>query len=149
MDKLYIIHLRNKIRKDGSFDHISELIPVNRISSEICQDLLDCDLRGEKWQNPLCDVPEYVSTHEAEIRELIQTKTAAEERLTEIKAQVLSIMEAQDIKSLTTDTGLKLTRKLPTQRSSFDFNAFKADHPDDYSPYMKVSEIAGSLSIAI
>lgn len=150
VDNLFIIHLRNKAKKDGTFDHISELVPINRIPSEICQDLLDTDLRGEKWHNPLCDVPEYVSTHEAEIRELIQTKNAAEERLAEIKAQVLSIMEAQDIRNLTTDMGMKLTRKLPSQRSSFDFKAFKADNPDaDYSPYMKVSEIAGSLSIAV
>lgn len=150
VDNLYIIHLRNKPRKDGTFDHISELIPISRISPEICQDLLDTDLRGEKWHNPLCDVPEYVSTHEAEIRELIQTKTAAEERLAEIKAQVLSIMEAQDTRNLTTNKGMKLTRKLPSQRSSFDFKTFKADNPDtDYSPYMKVSEVAGSLAIAV
>ena len=120
------------------------------VNGEICQDLLDTDLRGEKWHNPLSNIPEYVSTHEAEIRELLQTKATTEERLAEIKAQVLSLMEAQDIRNLTTDMGMKLTRKLPSQRSSFDFKAFKADNPDaDYSPYMKVSEIAGSLSIAV
>ncbi len=150
VENLYLIRLRNKMKKDGTFDHVSELIPVSRIPSEICQDLLDTDLRGEKWHNPLSNIPEYVSTHEAEIRELLQTKATTEERLAEIKAQVLSLMEAQDIRNLTTDMGMKLTRKLPSQRSSFDFKAFKADNPDaDYSPYMKVSEIAGSLSIAV
>ena len=42
--RLFIIHLRNKQKKDGTFDHISEIIFVNRIPSEICEDLLATDL---------------------------------------------------------------------------------------------------------
>ena len=44
--RLFIIHLRNKQKKDGTFDHISEIIFVNRIPSEICEDMLATDLRG-------------------------------------------------------------------------------------------------------
>ena len=40
IDKLFIIHLRNKIKKDGTVDHINEVIFVNRIPSEICKELL-------------------------------------------------------------------------------------------------------------
>lgn len=149
VDKLYIIRLRNKPKKDGRFDHISELIPVTRIPSEICKELLDCDLIGEKFRNPY-SIPEYISAQEEEIRELIETKNAAEARLAEIKMYILSVMEAQDIKAWATDTGMKLTRKLPVQRSSFDFKTFKADHPEhDYSSYMRLSNVAGSLSITI
>ena len=149
VDKLYILRLRNKPKKDGTFDHISELIPVTRIPSEICKELLDCDLRGEQFKNPYA-IPEDISAQEDEIRELIETKNAAEARLAEIKVSILSVMEAQDIKTWATDTGMKLTRKLPSQRSSFDFKTFKADHPEhDYSSYMRLSNVAGSLSITI
>lgn len=49
IDKLFVIHLRNKQKKDGSFDHISELIFVDRIPKEFCKDLLDCEVRGEQY----------------------------------------------------------------------------------------------------
>ena len=149
VDKLYIIRLRNKPKKDGTYDHISELIPVTRIPSEICKELLDCDLRGEQFKNPYA-IPDDISAQEDEIRELIETKNAAEARLAEIKMYILSVMETKDIKAWATDTGMKLTRKLPAQRSSFDFKTFMADHPEhDYSRYMRLSNVAGSLSITI
>ena len=44
VDRLFIIHLRNKPKKDGTFDHINDIIFVDRIPSEICKDLLDTDL---------------------------------------------------------------------------------------------------------
>ena len=50
--RLFIIHLRNKQKKSGEFDHIAEIIFVNRIPSEICEDLLATDLRGEQFINP-------------------------------------------------------------------------------------------------
>ena len=66
--KLFIMHLRNKPKKDGTFDHISNLIPISRIPSEICKELLDCDLRGEQFENPY-NIPEEIRNHESEIRE--------------------------------------------------------------------------------
>ena len=45
---------------------------------------------------------------------------------------------------------MRLTRKLPTIRSTFNLDLFKQDYPDlDYSKYMKQSNVAGSLTIAI
>ena len=41
--QLFVIRLRNKMKKDGSFDHIKEIVFVNRIPSEVCKELLDCD----------------------------------------------------------------------------------------------------------
>ena len=148
INRLFIIHLRNRQKKDGTFDHISEIIFINRIPSEICKDLLDTDLRGEQFANPY-DIPEDISSQEAEIRELMETKSAAEERLAEIKAKILSRMESLDVRSWVTDT-MRLTRKLPSTRASFNAALFKAEHPDlDYTPYERVSQVAGSLMITI
>ena len=148
VNRLFIIHLRNKQKKDGTFDHISEIIFINRIPSEICKDLLDTDLRGEQFANPY-DIPEDISSQEAEIRELMETKSAVEEKLAEIKANILSRMESLDVRSWVTDT-MRLTRKLPSTRASFNTALFKAEHPDlDYTPYERVSQVAGSLMITI
>lgn len=146
--RLFIIHLRNKQKKDGTFDHISEIIFVNRIPSEICEDLLATDLRGEQFINPY-GIPEEYRSQENIIRELIQTKAAIEEKLNGIKAKILKDMELKNVRTWATDT-MRLTRKLPTQRSSFNLALFKTDHPEyDYDQYMRVSEVAGSLSIAV
>jgi hypothetical protein len=45
---------------------------------------------------------------------------------------------------------MRITRKLPTQRESFDLGRYKADNPDlDLSDYMKVSNVSGSVLITI
>lgn len=148
VNRLFIIHLRNKQKKDGTFDHISEIIFINRIPSEICKDLLDTDLRGEQFADPY-DIPEEISSQETEIRKLMETKSAVEERLAEIKTDILSKMESLDVRTWATQT-MKITRKLPSTRASFNAALFKQEHPDlDYAPYERVSQVAGSLTITI
>ena len=146
--KLYIIHLRNKLKTDGTTDHIANLIEVERIPSEVCKELLDTDLAGEIFENPY-DIPPDIAEQEDEIRNLIQTKKEAEERLNELKANILSRMEAMKARTWSTEN-MKLTRKLPSTRSSFDLNRFKGDHPGlDYDAYMKTSTVGSSLLITI
>ena len=145
---LFIIHLRNKQKKDGSWDHIAEIIFVNRIPSEICEELLATDLRGEQFVNPF-GIPDEYKAQEAEIRELIQTKAEVEERLSQIKAKILEDMTAKDVKLWATDT-MRLTRKLPTTRTAFDLVRFKKDNPNlNYDDYLKESQVSGSLLIAV
>ena len=148
IDKLFIIRLRNRMKKDGIFDHIKEIIFVNRIPSEVCKNLLDCDLRGEQFINPY-DMPDEYKSQEQTIRELIQTKAEVEEQLGNIKAKILADMEKQGVKTWATET-MRLIRKSPTTRSSFNLPAFKSDHPElEYESYMKVSPVAGSLQIVV
>lgn len=146
--RIFILHIRNKAKKDGSFDHISDFIELKRIPSEIVKELLLADSKGEQFSNPYA-IPEDIRQQESVIRQLIQAKQDAETRLNSIKARILSLMEAQDIKSWCTET-MRITRKLPTTRSSFSLADFKEAHSDiDIEPYMKTSQVAGSLTIAI
>lgn len=148
VDQLFIIRLRNKMKKDGTFDHIKEIVFVNRIPSEVCKELLDCDLRGEQFSNPY-DIPEEYKSQEQTIRELIQSKTEVEEQLAKIKSKILADMEKQGVKTWTTET-MRLIRKLPTIRSSFNLSAFKSDHPElEYDSYMRISSVAESLQIVV
>lgn len=149
VDKLYIIHLRNKQRKNGTFDHVAELIPIERIPSDICNELLQADLEGRQFVNPYA-IPEDFNPKLIRIKELMEEKTKIEEELYSLKSDVMSSMEILNVTSWATDT-MMLTRKLPSTRSSFDFNSFKAAHTEinDYDKYMKTSNIAGSLMIKV
>ena len=145
---LFVIHLRNKPKKDGSFDHIADFILVNRIPADICKALLDADSKGEQFQNPY-SIPQEIIDHEEEIRNLILLKKDCEEKLNAFKTRILNAMESLDVRTWQTD-GMRITRKLPTTRSSFSVADFKRANPDvDLAPYMRLSTVAGSLSIAV
>lgn len=149
IDKLFIIHLRNKTTKSGAVEHISEIVYVDRVPSFVCEELLTAYLKGEKFENPYAVPAEFVS-QESRIRELLATKQAVEDELAAIKANILSSMERLDAKSWQTESGMKLTRVLPQVRSSFNLPLFKKDHPEfDYSAYMKQSTVGQSLKIAV
>ena len=146
--RIFILHIRNKAKKDGSFDHISDFIELKRIPSEIVKELLLADSIGEQFNNPY-EIPEDILQQEPLIRKLIQAKTDAETKLNSIKARILSLMESQDIKSWCTET-MRITRKLPTTRSSFSLADFKEAHAEiDIEPFMKTSAVAGSLTITL
>lgn len=149
VDSLFVIHLRNKQKKDGSFDHIKELVYVDPIPEDICLELLACDLRGEQFRNPFA-IPVEITAQLTRMKELILLKNQVEEELNALKANILSSMEFLDVKNWATND-VRLTRKLPSIRSSFDLKAFKVGHPEitDYDQYMKSSNIAGSLTVSV
>lgn len=148
IDKLFIIHLRNKRKKNGEIDHIAKIIFLDRIPSEICKELLDADLAGLQFVNPY-EIPKEFKKQEPVIRELLQTKAKIEEKLSSIKASILLEMESTGAQTWLTDT-MRISRKLPSTRTSFNLVAFKSDHPDlEYDAYMKTTQVGGSLQIAI
>lgn len=137
---LYIIHLRNKNSR------ICELIPVSRIPVDICAELLAADLNGEQFVNPYA-IPDEIKSQEEHIRNLILTKQAAEQELGDLKTRILSIMESQGVKAWQGDH-IRITRKLPSTRSSFSMAAFKEANPTlNLEPFMRTSNIAGSVMI--
>ena len=147
--RLAVIHLRNKQKKDNSFDHISEVIFVDRIPKDIVKELLEAEVEHRQYLNPY-DMPEEYKQKEARIRQLIEMKDNIEDELKGIKTDILGAMETLNVKSWCSVGGMRLTRKLPTTRSSFNLELFKKDYPDlDYSKYMKQSEVSGSLQIVI
>lgn len=145
---LYIIRLRCKQKADGSLDRVCELIPVRRIPSDICEELLAVDLAGGQFENPYA-IPDEIKSQEEHIRDLILTKQAAEQELAEVKSSILTLMEAQGVKSYQGDH-IRITRKLPSTRSSFSMAAFKEANPTiELEPYMRTSNVAGSVTITI
>ncbi len=147
INRLGVIHLRNKQRRDGSLDHIAEVIFVKRIPSDICKELLDCDLRGEQFINPYCMPLEY-SSQENRIRELLQQKASIEEQLTDLKERMKTDMIRQGVKSWRTES-MTITLKKESQRTTFNATQFKTDHPEfDYSGYDRTTTVAPSIVIS-
>ena len=52
IEKIFVLHIRNKPKKDGTFDHISELVYLDRIPAEVCRQLLEADRTGQPFVNP-------------------------------------------------------------------------------------------------
>lgn len=148
VNRLFIIHLRNKMKRSGNVDHIADLIEVKRIPSEICKELLDCDVAGNQFKNPYA-IPDKYRNLESRIAELIKQKNEAEQELSAIKSDILADMEEVEQKTWATDT-MRITRKLPSFRTSFDMKKLRADHPEiDFSEYESRSSVAGSITITI
>ena len=148
VDELFILHIRNKEKSDGAFDHISEILQVKRIPSDICKELLDADLQGKQFTSPY-SIPDKYKEQEEYIRKLIQTQNETEEELSRLKSEILQDMEAMGVRTWETGT-MRLTRKMPSVRISFNAAKFKEDHPNiDFTPYERTSNVSASLLIAV
>lgn len=148
VDKLLVLHIRNKQKRTGGFDHIANAFEVTRIPAEIVKDLLDTDAAGGQFKNPYA-IPDEVRDMEQRIRELTQQRDAADKELAEIKAKILADMVAKEQKTWATDT-MRITRKYESTRAAFDLKRFRVEHPDiDFTPYESVTRVAGSITITI
>ncbi len=150
IDKLMVIHLYHKQKKDGSWNHTKELIYVDPIPDQFVMELLAC--KGEGFKNPFA-IPQDLTPRISRLKELIKTMNAAKDEIDAIKADILSSMEFLDVKSWISEDDVRLTRKLPTTRSSFDLKTFKSYHSDipqeDYDKCYKTSQISGSLQVTV
>lgn len=148
VNRLFILHIRNKMKRSGKMDHTADMIEVKRIPAEICKDLLDSDVQGIQFKNPY-SIPDKYRDLESRIAELIKQKNDAEQELAAIKSDILADMESADQKKWATDT-MRITRKLPSFKTTFDMKKFRADHPEiDFTKYESRSSVAGSITITI
>ena len=146
---LFVLHIRYKERKNGTIDRIAKLIYVDPLHISTCKALLEAEVKGEQFVMPEAEPQKELAVDESLIRHLLQTKAEVEEQLSNIKARLLSDMEALGETTYITPTGIKIVRKLESIRRAFDMKAFIATNPDfDLTPYMKESRVASSLSIA-
>ena len=149
VNRLIVLHIRNKVKENGSIDHIKDFSLVDRIPSEIVKELLKAEIEGRQFLNPYAIPFEYAS-QEQRIRQLLLDKEAIELELSEIKADFMSTMERLDITTWRTESGMRITRKLPTTRTSFDLGSFRREHPGlNYNDHYKTTNVSGSVTIAV
>ncbi len=87
------------------------------------------------------DAVDTITTIENEIKKL-------KEMQDNYKEQLLKVMEENDILKIEIPE-LTITRKAPTTRETLDSKALKADMPEIYDEYVKISDVKGSITIKV
>lgn len=94
------------------------------------------------------DLPTVFAQVEDEVARLEEEAAQVKARQEELRKGLYQLMEANNVKKFT-GTRVALSRVLPTEATTFDSKAFKADHPDLYKQYCKKTTKAGSLRVTI
>ena len=128
----------------------SEYRELSPWADEVLDTLFAADAAGDTFDiaTTYGDLPAVFAKVEDEVARLEIAVKAAQERQKELKQGLYDLMEAHNVKSFT-GSRVRLTRVLPSETTSFDSKALKADHPDLYEKYVRKSKRAGSLKITI
>ena len=84
----------------------------------------------------------------ARIVSLETTLEVLKEKEAELKKAILEEMEAKKITKIDID-GLSVTYKASYDRESFDSKKFKADNPDLYDEYVKITQVSPSIILKV
>lgn len=127
---------------------------MERIPSEVIQDLLQAEVEGRQFVNPYAtpatatSLPDKYRQMEQSIIEIDrQARYWAEQK----KALMDGIMREMVLAGAYQWEGdsIKLTRKKDSIRKAFDAKKLAEDHPDIYAEYLKESPQAGSITLKI
>ena len=138
------------VRDDAKRGHLSGYYPITPWADEALDLLIDSDQRDLPFDiaQTYGDLPVKFAEVEAEVARLEIAVKAAQERQKELKQGLYDLMAEHDIKSWT-GSKVKLTRVLPTTKTTLDSKALKAEMPDVFKKYSKESTAAGSLRITL
>lgn len=103
---------------------MNELIKVKDGALDLAQDVIDNIIDIEKRAK--------------ELKELQES----------YKSKLLEIMENNDILKFETDE-ITITRKASTTRETLDSKLLRAELPDVYDAYVKISDVKGSVTIKV
>lgn len=87
------------------------------------------------------DAVDTIVTIENEIKKLKDMQDAYKERL-------LSVMEEKDIKEIDIPE-LKITRKFASTKETLDSKRLRAEQPDLYDEYVKITDVKGSILVKV
>ena len=141
VSKLYAIWLR---------DDKSEFVEVERINTEIVKELLQCEVDGRQFVNPLAKeeqkVPAEIKNAELAVYTLVTQIKELEAKKKELSKGLLKLMQDNDVKSYKGEH-ITLSRKAASTREDIDKTKLKKDFPEAYAACMKVTNISETLQI--
>lgn len=139
------------------------IAPLPRIPAEVCKYVIEVYVAGGDPLSALSVVSQYLPDVEMEhkrvkgeipdgvhviVDELMMVKQQLDE-LTErektLKKQLLEAMQGVGEDTWSNDL-IQITRKAAYERESVDTKTLKADHPDIYEQYKKISKVSESLT---
>lgn len=135
---------------------------VDRIADEIIEDLLNAYADGLPWTNPFVptiDVTEEIKrAHKSDLAKLAEVETAIAEiergkaeyeaKAKELRAGLMAIMEQAGLPKLETER-LKLTIVAGSDSRIIDSARLKAERPEMWNAYSKISRKSASLRITL
>lgn len=141
VSKLYALWLRGDK---------SEFTEVERIDTNIVKDLLQCEVEGRKFINPLAKADQKMPTQIKDAELAVYTLINQIKELTEQKKQLseglLKLMQDNGIKTYKGEH-ITLSRKAASTREDIDNAKLKKEYPEAYTACVKTTNISESLQI--
>lgn len=141
VSKLYALWLR---------DNKSEFTEVERIDTTIVKNLLQCEVDGRKFINPLVKADQKMPTQIKDAEFAVYTLVNQIKELTEQKKQLseglLKLMQDNGIKTYKGEH-ITLSRKAASTREDIDKSKLKNEYPEVYAACMKITNISETLQI--
>lgn len=141
VSKLYALWLRGDK---------SEFTEVERIDTAIVKDLLQCEVEGRKFVNPLANadakVPAEIKNAEMAVYTLVTQIKELTEKKKQLSEGLLKLMQDNDVKSYKGEY-ITLSRKAASTREDIDKNKLKEEYPEVYAACVKTTNISESLQI--
>lgn len=141
VSKLYALWLRGEK---------SEFAEVERIDTEIVKELLQCEVEGKQFVNPLAKteqtVPAEIKNAEMAVYTIITQIKELDAKKKELSKGLLKLMQDNDVKSYKGEH-ITLSRKAASTREDIDKTKLKKDFPEAYAACMKVTNISETLQI--
>lgn len=141
VSKLYALWLRGDK---------SEFTDVERIDTSIVKDLLQCEVDGRKFFNPLAKadqkMPSQIKDAELAVYTLINQIKELTEQKKQLSEGLLKLMQDNDIKTYKGEH-ITLSRKAASTREDIDKAKLKKEYPEAYTACVKTTNISESLQI--
>ena len=127
---------------------------MERIPSEVIQDLLQAEVEGRQFVNPYAtpatatSLPDKYRQMEQTIANILSQCKYWEEQKKALADGLMQEMVLVGAYSWESDS-IKVTRKKDSIREDFDKKRLKDEHPDIYAAYVKETPVSGSVTIKI
>ena len=141
VSKLYALWLRGDK---------SEFAEVERIDTATIKDLLQCEVEGRKFINPLAKadakVPAEIKNAEMAVYTLVTQIKELTEQKKQLSEGLLKLMQDNGIKTYKGEH-ITLSRKAASTREDIDKKKLKEEYPEVYAACVKTTNISESLQI--
>lgn len=141
VSKLYALWLRGDK---------SEFVEVERIHTQIVKDLLQCEVDGRQFVNPLAKadpkVPAGIKNAEMAVYTLATQIKELEAKKKELSKGLLKLMQDNDVKSYK-GKYITLSRKAAYTKKSIDNKKLEDEYPEVYAACLKTTDYPESLQI--
>lgn len=128
----------------------SEFAEVQRIDTAVVKDLLQCEVDGRQFVNPLAKadpkVPAEVKNAEMAVYTLVTQIKELTEKKKQLSDGLLKLMQDNNVKSYKGEY-ITLSRKAASTREDIDKAKLKEEYPEVYAACVKTTNISESLQI--